>query len=322
MAITSLISHIIVTWLKIETTTGKPWMMGPPNKPLALMAGSSLAANGISWERVLSEVDVKMGGWGVAGSSPWEWEIFQHKAPEAQLTFLVVSVYDLNEQFLCDFHADVVPIVRTIKDLQQSRADWHFSKRILSQYPLKYVRMLFPTVGRSDGVMGGMRDKLIYGVVFSTGAAPEARPTLALGSRSEDSKNDTIRDWTPARLLRRLATMRAACQGRHTFDGPKNLTFLRMLRQAQHQGRVFIVVLPVSPAYLEEFVTPQVSDDFENALANARRLIPQAQWLRQDRSPDLRSNDYFWDLVHMNANGRRIATEALLRQIQALSDAP
>ena len=113
--------------------------------------------------------------------------------------------------------------------------------------------------------------------------------------------------------------MRVACQGRHSFDGPKNLAFLRMLRQGQQQGRVVVVVLPVSRAYSENFVNARVSGDFENALDNARRLIPNAQWVRLDQLPDLNSNDYFWDLVHMNTNGQQIATKALLSHLQAPS---
>jgi hypothetical protein len=320
--ITALISHIVVAWLKIETTTGKPWKIGPVDKPLAFMAGSSLAANGISWGDISTDVGLRIGGWGVAGSSPWEWEIFQQKPPPAQVTFLVVSIYDLNEQFLCDFHADVVPLVHTVNDLRRSRADWHFSKRVLSQYPLNYVRVLFPTVGRSDGVMWGMRDQLSYALRLSTDATSESRPTLSVGksTRSEDSKKGTIRDWEPARMLRRLASMRVACQGRHSFDGPKNLAFLRMLRQGQQQGRVVVVVLPVSRAYSENFVTARVSGDFEKALANARQLIPEAQWVRLDRLPNLNSNGYFWDLVHMNTNGQQIATQALLSHLRASSD--
>ena len=257
------------------------------------------------------------------------WQAHRHgsgksfnKAPEAQLTLLVVSVYDLNEQFLCDFHADVVPFVQTANDLRLSRADWHFSKRVLSQYPLKYIRILFPTVGRSDGVMWGTRDKLAYAFGLAGGAASEARPTLAVGKvlRTEESKNDTIKDWKPARRLRRLATMRAACQGQHRFDGPKNLAFSRMLHQAKERGRVVVVVLPVSPPYTKEFVTPPVSDAFQKALTDAARTCPQARWVRLDRLPDLNSNDYFWDLVHMNANGQQIATEALIAQSHASPD--
>jgi hypothetical protein len=35
-----------------------------------------------------------------------------------------------------------------------------------------------------------------------------------------------------------------------------------------------------------------------------------------DRLNDLNSNEYFYDLVHMNPDGQRIATQALLGQLK------
>src|SRR5437667_8312220 len=128
-AIASTGSHIITASLRIETTSGKFWAIGQSNgQPPALMAGSSLAADAISWERVSTERGLRIEGWSVAGSSPWEWETFQRRAPDVGLTFLVVSAYDLNEHFICDFHADTVPPTHTLADLWQSEADWHFAK--------------------------------------------------------------------------------------------------------------------------------------------------------------------------------------------------
>src|SRR5438132_1952476 len=90
-AVTATVSHVGVAWLKIETTTGKSWEIGPPEaKPPGFMAGSSLAADGINWGQVSTQIDQRIMGWGVGGSSPWEWEPFQRKAPEVTLTFLVV----------------------------------------------------------------------------------------------------------------------------------------------------------------------------------------------------------------------------------------
>ena len=113
--------------------------------------------------------------------------------------------------------------------------------------------------------------------------------------------------------------MRRAAQGRQSFDGPKKLAFLRMLHEAQQRGRVVVVVLPVSPAYAREFLSLHVIRRFENALDEARRSTPQANWVRLDRRPDLSSDDCFWDLVHLNTYGQRIATEALLRRLHTLS---
>ena len=109
---------------------------------------------GLAWERISQELGVGIENWFVAGSSPSEWEALQPRARNASTTFIVVSAYDLNEEFLCDSRSEVVPLNQTVKDLWHSRADWHFAKRVLSQYPLKYVRILFPTLGRSDGVHG------------------------------------------------------------------------------------------------------------------------------------------------------------------------
>src|SRR5208283_5516529 len=86
-------------------------------KPSAFLEGSSLAFHGLDWGRISKSLGISMETWGVAGSSPAEWEVFQEQAPHAPRTFLVVSAYDLNENWLCDFHADVVPLSETIRNL-------------------------------------------------------------------------------------------------------------------------------------------------------------------------------------------------------------
>jgi hypothetical protein len=73
-----------------------------------------------------------------------------------------------------------------------------------------------------------------------------------------------------------------------------------------------VVVLPVSPAYVKEFLTEDVNREFEKALAEARTSVPTAHWIRLDQMNELSSNEYFWDLVHMNSYGQKIATEAFL----------
>jgi hypothetical protein len=323
VSLAAVTSHLLADWVGIETKTAHPWEIGPPTgQPLAYLAGSSLAGDGVSWAQVSTQLNQRIGGWGVAGSSPWEWDAFQEKARQARLTILVVSPYDLNDQFLCDFHANVVPPGSTVADLWRSHADWLFAKRVLSQYPLMCVRTLFPTAGRSRGVMGELHDKLGKFLGSSSSGGSEAGPTLTLGSQSPvlDYKTAKISDWSQARLLRRLATLRSACQGRHVFDGPKKLAFLRMLRRAEGRGQVFVVVLPVSPAYATEFLSPEVCRQFESALADARHSAPQAEWVRLDQLPELNSNECFWDLVHMNPVGRQIATKAFLSHLPALSN--
>jgi hypothetical protein len=313
------ISHSIDEWLKIENRSDRHWVIRPKgSKHSVFVAGSSLAGDGLSWGRISNALNFKTEGWAVGGTSPSEWEHFQSLLPQAKGTIIVVSAYDLNEYFLCDFHAKVVPLSQTIRDLLQSRSDWPFSKRLLGIYPLTYLRMLLPTTGRSDGVMTGVREKLKgwLNPVFSMES--DAGPTLSFNTASSilEVKEEKISHWSESRMLRRLAGLRSACQGRNTFNGPKRLAFLRMLHQAQRQSVAIVVVLPVSPAYTREFLTPDVKQRFEKSLAEAQDSVPQARWVRMDQSNVLNSNDFFWDLVHMNTYGQQIATDAFLSRLR------
>ena len=290
---------------------------------MALAEGSSLMLDGLSWTRVSKELGSGIENWFVAGSSPSEWEALVGRSQGAKLTFIVVSPYDLNEDFLCDDRAGVVALGRSISDLAECRAGWQFSKRVLSQYPREYVRVLFPTVGRSDGVMTGLRDAFRKLAGRWISIESEAGPKIAIGEQAgeEETKTEKVAGWAKERLLRRTVLMRAACQGRHTFNGPKKLAFLRMLRWATQRGRAIVVVLPVSPFYAQEFLGPEVAERFESALTDVQRSAPGALWLRLDKIRELHSNDYFWDLVHMNCDGQRIATDALVTALRESSAA-
>lgn len=322
MSLTAIVSHSITAWLKIETTPSGYWVIGQgEGRTSVFLAGSSLAGDGISWRRIGDELNLTIGGWGIAGSSPDEWEHFQDLVPGAKLMILVVSPYDLNEYFLSDFRAEVVPLGQTIKDLRESNADWSFWKRVLSMYPQNYLRALFPSVGRSFGVIGGGREKLEgYAKTFFP-IESEAGPTLSFNETASapEFKKEKVSDWSPSMMTRRLVGMRSASHDMHGFNGPKRLAFLRMLRQAQEQSRGVVVVLPVSPAYAKEFMTSEVNQEFEQALSGVRDSFPKVQWIRLDQLSELNSNEYFWDLVHMNAYGQKIATEEFLRKFAVVT---
>ena len=138
----------------------------------------------------------------------------------------------------------------------------------------------------------------------------------------DPSRLEKISDWTPAYLLRRLAKLRSACQGQHSYYGPKQLALRRMLEQACRQGRTVVLVLPVSPAYQTEFLDAETRRQFETAVADLQRTVPGAHWLRLDRLPALNSNDLFWDVVHMNVYGKKIATENTLHWMREISAQP
>ena len=321
-----VVSHALVFWLGIETRTGRPWIVRSKSSSAipAFICGSSLAGDGIGWGQVSEALQLNLTGWGVAGSSPWEWEAFQEKANKVKASFIIVSAYDLNEHFLCDFHATVVSPAVTIRDLYHSGSNWGFAKRILSQYPLRAIRVLFPTAGRSQGVMAGVRDKIA--AALGRKGSSERGPSLNLGKNdpADDGKSGNITQWSRARVLRRVSQLRTACGGRQDFSGPKQTALIRMLQHAKERGKTTVILLPVSESYTREFINDSVRDRFEEAIAAAQRRVSGVQWVRLDKVPGLGSDDHFWDLVHMNHQGKELATRALLQECdssQALSQA-
>jgi len=313
-AICSAASHATIRLLKIRFTHGGNHHYGPKDqKALTILHGSSLAYSGLDWDRVADRVGGAIESWATAGSSPAEWEFQHRRSPDATRTFIVVDPYDLNEYILCDFRADIVPLSQAISDLWRVRAEWPFCKRVLSQYPVRFVRKLFPTVGRSDGVMTGIRDWLQKMIQGQNGA--DSSEAVRFGAVGMSEVEERLSDWAPARLQRRLVGMRSACQGKHSFNGPKQMALARLVQRAKSQGPVTFVVVPVSPTYQREFLTPNVREEFEAALAKLHQLCPQATFVRLDGIPALQSDACFSDLVHINKYGQQIATPAFLSQL-------
>jgi hypothetical protein len=308
------LNYLVAFWIKLPNYTPVYRRIGPDNGPQVFCAGSSLLQFGLSWPEVSKSLNQGIESWGVAASTPSEWEVFQNLAKNTNLMIIGVDVYDLNEYHLCEGRASVVPLSQTILDLRQSRADWQFSNRLLSQYPLSYLQKLFPTAGSSEGVLVGLR-RLLPERLRSSSAAEERANSLVLPRESVMDFGATdakVSDWTPSRTLWRLAQMRSETGGKHAFNGVKRLAFERMLLRAQKRGSVIVVVLPVSPLYTHEFLTPEAVQNFENLLDEAQHIDPQAQFLRLDKLPALNSNECFGDLVHLNGTGKRIATDAFL----------
>jgi hypothetical protein len=309
-------SHLLATWLKIKTTAAQAYTIGQPNgRPPAFLAGSSLANYGISWQQIAGKVDMEIRAWGIAGGSPFEWEQFQKKVPDAGTTFIVVSAYDLDESMICDFRADLVPMSDTIKTLLTIHADWDYSERALSQYPMTWLRTLFPTLGRSRGIMGDLRIKIKNAIWPSAGTSETAAgPTLKFGQTDPDDeyKKQRISDWSKSKMAGKIIAMRAFFHGSQSFCGPKKLAFERMLQYADQRGRTVVVLLPVSASYSKEFMLPEAVHKFEDALAEAQSSAPRAQWFRVDQVPAFSSDENFCDLVHMNIFGQKTITEAFL----------
>jgi hypothetical protein len=291
--------------------------VGPENGPQVFCAGSSLLISGLSWPAISESFGQGIENWSVGGSTPDIWEEWQQYRPLSNTTIIGVSVYDLNEMHLADDRAKIVPLSRTINDLWASHADSALSHRLLTQYALKYVRLLFPTAGSADRVLVGLRSKGAELLGRQTSLAEHEGVLLQQdGVLDVGESTMKVSDWSSARLLRRIAVLRAENRGRHEFfNGPKRRAFERMLFRARRQGRVIVVVLPVSRAYTEEFIDESATAAFEREIQEAMVIAPEAALVRLDRVPGISDNGYFFDLVHMNSLGRRVTTVAFLKEV-------
>jgi len=320
VAISALLSHAASYWLRIRATPVFLRQFGPQSGKPAFVDGSSLAFEGLNWSKISDTLGIRIQNLSALGSSPCEWEILQHESPDADPGFVVVSPYDLNEYWLCDFRADIVPLSDTLLDLWKCGANKKFSKRILSQYPQSWIRILYPTVGRSDGVMTGIRSQLEK--LLPRKADRQSADEPLLTGSGNDLIKERITDWSPGRFLKRMNSMREACDGQQAFNGLKKQALLRLLQQAGQHGNVVLVVLPVSPAYQKEFLNPAVLRQFDDELADARRSNPGMRMIRLDHISALNDDSLYFDLVHLNIFGQQIATAAFLDNLIKPSGKP
>jgi hypothetical protein len=316
VAIASVVSHSIVRLMGIRSTFSSYRVYGDERRQTrGILHGSSLAYGGIDWGQVSVHEGYVIESRATPGSSPSEWEIqdLRH-SPGVTNTFIVLSVYDLNESILCDFRANLVPLTKTIGDLRASNADWPTWKRLLSQYGVMSIRTLFPTAGRADGVMTGIRDWARKALGRRDTGAGEG---VKFGATGASTISERLSEWDKARLQRRLISMRSACLGVHRYDGVKSVALKRMAARAHARGEVTFIVVPVSATYYKEFVTPAVAASFETALTDFVKHSPETRIVRLDKLPGIENNDLFSDLVHLNMFGQKIATQALLAELSS-----
>jgi len=308
-------SHGAIHWLGIRAGHSSYQPYGQKGlKPVAVLYCSSLGYDGIDWAQVSEALHGTIESWATAGSSPSEWETEHRRVPGVSKTFIVVSPYDLNEYFLCDVRADVVSLGSSIKDLRESNADWEFSMRIFHQYSRMYVRKFFPTIGRSDGVMVGIRAKL--GSLVGGSSGVDAGDAPRLGSIGSPEVTEKVSDWSAGRLERRMVSMRNACLGKHSFKGPKALALNRLVKWTMGQGQITMLVMPVSPIYHKEFLSSRVTRDFEQAIVELGNHYPRMEIVRLDQISSLDDNNMFSDFVHLNTYGRQISTVTFLNQLK------
>jgi hypothetical protein len=320
LALSSLATHAIIRALGIVTFA----MPFPPSgtnylsTPL-VAAGSSLITYGLDWDRVAREFSRPVKILATPAASPCELELLAAAVPTNAATILGIAASDMDEEVLSDFRSENVPLARTWQDLRESHADGTLARRTLGQYPLRYLRVLYPTAGRSTGVLVGFRQAARAFIHRHASSISEPLPTF---NNAAGWPTNKISDWDSGRLLRNTSQQRGLSAERHSFDGPKRLALERMLRVALARGKAIIVVMPNSPIYNHDVINDSIEAEFQKELGEIAREFPAVQWIRLDQIPALQSDALYWDLVHLNADGRPVASNELLRQLKPILRAP
>ena len=304
-----------VSFASISRLSVRPDLRG---RPMALL-GSSIALYGLDHEALAAARQRPLRAWFVPAGSPAELEALRPEVPPEATTIVGISVYDMNELVLADRRAELVPIRRAVADLRESDADWPFAKRVLGQYLLQGANRAFPTAGKSDLVMIGLRraageaagGRWPFGRAASGPPPGGATPAVTFDPRGVPERERTLDAWSLDERLRSVANYRAAGRDRHGFFGPKHLALRRLISAATARGDAVVVVFPVSPLYAGEFLDPTARESFEQLLADLARSVPAVGVLRVDRDPALHSERAFRDLVHLGPEGRRHATAAV-----------
>jgi hypothetical protein len=276
-----------------------------------------LLISGLSWPQVSESLGEGIENWSVGGSSPEVWEVFQQRRPNPVVTIVGVSVYDLNEMRLTAERASYVPLAETLSDLRVSKPALQLSRRILMQYAMKYVRLLFPAAGQTDKVLVGVRSRAAEALGLQA-ALEEHEGVVVERDGVLDAGEFTMKvsSWSSGRVLRRLAALREDNHGAHEFlHGPKRRAFERIMLRASQHGPVIVVVLPVSRSYAQEFLDESALEEFERMLGEDMKTVPEAMLVRLDHVPGITDDGYFADLVHLNAYGRRLTTPVFLKEV-------
>jgi hypothetical protein len=115
--------------------------------------------------------------------------------------------------------------------------------------------------------------------------------------------------------LRNLASLRSHAGAELVFGGQTWNSLQRYLERGSQQGGVILVVIPESPTYRAEMVSPAALQQFETGLTELRERFPDVLCVRLDQAAELDSDALYWDLVHLNAPGQTIATRVLLARL-------
>ena len=316
LVLCSALSHALIWLLGIRTDvidrgSIQPDAAGPP----VLVTGSSLTFFGVSWQQAAKALQRPLLTRSVGGASPCELEPLLREVPQARCLIIGVSIFDLNESSLAESRPALVPFGQTLRDLRASRADWTATKRVLWSYPLPWLQRIFPLAGQSNAVMVSARDKVR--ALLKRQPTPEPESRLSFKTDEDTIRPEKLSDWDAGRVARNLSQLTGAGLAHGGFDGPKARALARILGQAAHQEPTVVLVFPVSPPYREKFGDAASVAEFEQALERMKTADPNLRIIRLDREPALQPAEVFWDLVHLNDDGRRIATRLVIEDLTA-----
>jgi hypothetical protein len=308
----ALVSHGLFHLMGIQPILPAPDFGSQYHAAPIHAAGSSLVYYGFDWDAIAHRYERPVKMLGVPAASPCELEVRQNEVGPTDFTILGVAESDLDEDAISDFRADIVPFSVTFRDLQRAHWDQTLVKRTMCKYPLRYARILFPLAGRPLAIPVAIRERWRRFRGRHNSSAAEPLPTFDVRG---DWPTNRLSDWDGGRILRNAELMRQLTDGHHSFSGPKHWAMERMLRNGLSRGTVVVIVLPDSPLYMHDVIDADVVSAFEKSIAELTQLFPQVHWVRLDHEPKLSSNDVYWDLAHLNATGREIATAELMRQL-------
>ena len=314
----SLLSHAIVRVLDIRSAvidrgkinadaTGRP----------ALVLGSSLTFFGVSFRETAKAMQRPIFTRSTGGCSPCELEPLAREVPEATRLIIGVSIFDLNESNLSDSRPKLVPFTQTFDDLRASHSNWTDTKRVLWSYPLPWIQRAYPLAGRSSAVLVNLRDKVK--AIRNRPAAVEPESRLSFKTDEDSGHPEKLSEWDGGRVGRNLSQLAVSGLASGRFDGPKSLALDRILKSSANREPTVALVFPVSPPYRKAFGNEAALEAFERAIERMKSADPNLQILRLDREPSLQPAEIFWDLVHLNDDGNRLATRIVAEHLSAAS---